>query len=314
MPEEIRPLTLASFTGQPKVVIALSNIIGAAKARQEPTRHVLLYGPPGLGKTTLAIVIANEVGGELVRTVGAALRTVKDMADLLLNIKPYMVLFIDEIHSIQSLKLFELLYTAMEDRKIDISLGDSTTRILVRWPIPPFTVVGATTRLAKVPQPLRDRFGLSNTLTLEFYDEETLASILTIDAGKLDIDAGQDAISEIARRGRGTPRIAIDLLLSVRDYAQSLGLEINQTVVSDALLSLGIDHRGLNNNDRNYMKALLERFNGNPAGVEAIASVMNLEVSTLESVIEPWLLRLGFIDRTPRGRVLTDIGKAHLGL
>jgi Holliday junction DNA helicase RuvB len=248
----------------------------------------------------------------MVQALGPSLQTVREVANLLTGMKRGHVLFLDEIHGLPP-RCAELLYSAMEDGFIDIVLGPSPA-LPVRIPLEPFTLVGATTRLAKVPQPLRDRFGQYHTFSLEFYDEDVLGAILNGYAAKTGVQYSDKAIQEIARRGRGTPRIAIDLLNGAMDYATSLCQPISWEVASQALDSVGIDHKGLNKVDRTYLVTLLENFGGNPAGVEAMASVMNTEVATLDSVVEPWLLRLGFIQRTPRGRIITEAGKAHLGI
>jgi Holliday junction DNA helicase RuvB len=247
---------------------------------------------------------------------GATIRTVKDMADVVLNIHSGDVLFIDEIHSIGSLKAVEVLYTALEDAHVDIIFGDASTRIPIRWKLPKskFTVVGATTRLAKVPQPMLDRFGVSNTIALEFYSNEDLTTILETDADKLGITASSGSIQAIAQRGRGTPRIAIDLLMATRDYASANDVDFDAETVSACMDTLGVDQLGLTLTDDKYMRVLANNFKFEPAGVNAIASVMNIEESTLHSVVEPWLLRQAFIRRTPRGRKLTLNGIAHLKL
>ena len=310
MTDIYRPQTLATFTGQPAITQSLSNILKAAKNRGEPARHVLFYGGPGLGKTTLSKIIATEMGAQSKETSADACQSVQDLVAILVHIQPGDVLFIDEVHALPR-KVEETLQLAMEDWFIDIVVDDEV-RMSMRIPLPHFTVVGATTRLAKVNQPLRDRFGRSSTFALDYYNIETLSSILMEAAKKLKIQLGAEAQKALAIRSRGTPRIALDLLKSARDYAEAQGIQISAKTVKLAAADILIDDEGLDSMDRKYLDALIKRFGTGPAGVEAIASVMNEESSTLDSVIEPWLLRKGFIERTPRGRVVTTSGLNHM--
>ena len=310
MTDIYRPNTLASFTGQPAITQSLSNILTAAKNRGEPARHMLFYGPSGLGKSTLARVIAEEMKANSVETMAPAIQSIQDLTSILVKIKPGDVLFMDEIHALPR-KVGEVLYTAIEDWFIEIVAGNEV-RMTLRIPLPHFTLVGATTRLAKVEQPLRDRIGKSSTFALDFYNVSTLSSIVMEAAKKLKIQLGAEAQKALAIRGRGTPRIALDLLKSARDYAEAQDIPISAKTVKLAAADIGIDDEGLDSMDRKYLETLIKRFGTGPAGVEAIASVMNLESSTLDSVIEPWLLRQGFIERTPRGRVVTTSGLAHM--
>jgi holliday junction DNA helicase RuvB len=305
-----RPNTLASFTGQPAITQSLSNILTAAKNRGEPARHVLFYGGPGLGKTTLSRIISEEMGSCRKEISADSIQSVQDLVAILVDIKPGDVLFVDEIHALPR-KCEETLYLVMEDWVMDM-IVDNEVRMSLRLPIPKFTVVGATTRLAKVNQPLRDRFGKSSTFALDYYSVATLSGIVMEAAKKLKIQLGAEAQKALAIRGRGTPRIALDLLKSARDYAEAQGVPISAKSVKLAAADIGIDDEGLDAMDRKYLETLIKRFGTGPAGVEAIASVMNLEPSTLDSVIEPWLLRQGFIERTPRGRVVTSSGLAHM--
>jgi len=307
-----RPSSFDTFLGQPKTTAALKHVVRAALSGNKAAHHILFHGPAGCGKSELSMLIAKEMGVKMTMTTAPAMQTIGDLAGILMGMGRNEVLFLDEIHALPP-RVAEILYPAMQEGFIDIALGASP-KMPIRIPLERFTLVGATTRLAKVPQPLRDRFGQFHTFALEFYDEDVLGAILNGYAAKMNVQYSDKAIQEIARRGRGTPRIAIDLLSGAVDYASSLCQSLSWEVASKALDSVGIDHKGLNKVDRTYLVTLLENFSGNPAGVEAIASVMNTEVATLDSVVEPWLLRLGFIQRTPRGRIITEAGKAHLGV
>ena len=314
---DIRPIKITDFIGQRKASEAISQIVGAAQETGQQPRHILIEGFAGTGKTTCARIIAGELGLHLVNTIGASITNIKVMTDILMSIREGDVLFIDEIHGVgggsrNGLPTFEVLYTAMEDFRLTVTLANGATRMQLDWQMPAFTVIGATTRLSKVPMPLRRRF--PNSLTLDYYQTSDLATILKADAGKLGIDASDEAISEIAKRGRGTPGTAINLLYNVVDFASASGVEVTPETVAEAMLVQGVDDCGLNDKDRDYLNALFERFKDAPAGVGAIASVLGLQdnIGTVTDVIEPWLLRCGFIDRTPRGRVLTDAGRKHV--
>mgnify|MGYP001563259534 CR=1 FL=1 len=310
---DLRPASLNSFVGQPKAVGVLSNVINASISREEFPRHVLFTGPAGVGKTSLALLIAREMCGRLKSYHAATIRNVSDMAAIILEVHSGDVVFIDEIHSLPA-KPTEMLFTCMEDAVIDLIMGDAHTRVPLRWQLPQgqFCVVGATTRVGKLPTPLLKRFG--EVLELDFYSNQDLATILGNDAAKLGLSASSEAIFEIAKRGRGTPRDAIRLLQSVRDYADANGLDVTPEVVSGAMDTLGVDPVGLTELDKRYLMALIEKFNHRPAGINALTQVLNVEVEALFKVVEPWLLRLGFVRRTERGRMITVAGIQHLGL
>ncbi len=307
----LRPKTLEEFVGQPKVKENLSIFLEAAKGREEPCEHILLYGPPGLGKTTLAHVVGHEMGANIRVTSGPALERVGDLAAILTNLEEGDILFIDEIHRMNH-SIEEVLYPAMEDYALDIVIGKGPTARTLRLDLKRFTIIGATTRLSLLSAPLRDRFGV--TYHLDFYGPEEMAKILSRSAQLLDIKIGDEAIQHIAARTRRTPRIGNRLLKRVRDFAQvrNNGLLDGETV-NRALTSLEIDTRGLDETDRRTLKTLIEKFNGGPAGLTTLAASMAEEIETLEEVIEPFLLQEGLLARTPRGRVATDAAYEHLG-
>lgn len=304
-----RPDTLENYIGQDSIKRNLSIVLGAAKAENRPVGHVIVYGPPGTGKTTIARIIAFETGGKLHSVIGPALQTVADLVSMLRGVKEGDVLFVDEIHALPR-KVEEVLYTAMEDRKIDIVVGEGF-KMNLSIALPRFTVVGATTRMSKVTQPLRDRF--ASAFRVEYYSNEDLADIIAQSLAKGNRKASSEAVLEIARRSRGTPRIALKNIERAFDFSISLGVELDLNSAREAMVSLGIDEKGLNQDDLDYLVALCDKFEGGPAGVSALASVMNREEGDLDSMIEPWLLRCGFIQRTPRGRVLTSSGYKHIG-
>mgnify|MGYP000009585283 CR=1 FL=1 len=310
--KSIRPESLDEYVGQDKIKHNLKVFIEAAKMRDEPLDHVLLYGPPGLGKTTLAHIIANELGSNLKTATGPAIEKSGDLAAILSTLEPGDVLFIDEIHRIPSF-VEEILYSAMEDFTINVVIGTEGKSRSIKIYLPPFTLVGATTRAGDLSSPLRDRFGIVNKL--EYYTDEELASIVKRTSQVLNMKINDDAAMELAKRSRKTPRIANRLFKRVRDFAlvEGDGL-INLDITLNALDRLNVDTYGLDMIDIEYLKALINKFNGGPVGVETISTAIGEEISTIEDVVEPFLLQEGFIKRTRSGRVATEKSYKHLGI
>ncbi|MGH2655988.1 MAG: Holliday junction branch migration DNA helicase RuvB [Actinomycetota bacterium] len=307
----LRPRWLSEFVGQDRVKEQLALLIQGAREREEPLDHLLFSGPPGLGKTTLAGIVANEMAVSMRQTSGPALERTADLAAILTNLEEGDVLFVDEIHRMPR-AVEEVLYPALEDFKLDVVIGKGPSARTIRLDLPRFSLVGATTRLGLITLPLRERFGF--TPRLDYYDEGELAMVVRRSAGILEVEVEDDGAEEIARRARGTPRIANRLLRRVRDYAQVRGDgRITLEAAADALALFEVDERGLDRLDLSILSALVERFDGGPVGLSTLSAAVGEETGTIEEVYEPYLLQIGFLQRTPRGRVATEAAYRHLG-
>ena len=305
----LRPQNFAEFVGQEQVKKNLEITIGAAKKRKEPLEHILLYGPPGLGKTTLANVIAREMNASIRCTSGPAIERAGDLASVISNLQAGDILFIDEIHRLNRI-IEEVLYPAMEDFRLDIVVGKGPSARTLRLDIPRFTLIGATTKIGQLSSPLRDRFGVIHRL--DFYEDADIVQILRRSAKILNVKIDESGIEEIAKRSRKTPRVANRLLRRVRDFGEIRGVGVTEEIAKEALEMLGVDELGLDKVDRKFLEVIIDKFGGGPVGLNTIAAAIAEEVETIEDVYEPYLMRIGFLDRTPRGRVATSAAIKHL--
>ncbi|MEK7136454.1 MAG: Holliday junction branch migration DNA helicase RuvB [Patescibacteria group bacterium] len=307
----LRPLIWEEYIGQTNIKDNLKILLGAAKGSNHPPEHLLFYGPPGLGKTTLAYLIASELGAQIKATSGPAIEKVGDLASIITNLEPGDILFIDEIHRLNKM-IEEVLYPAMEQGSLNIIIGKGPGARVIQLELPPFTLIAATTRIALLSSPLRSRFS-GGTHRLEFYSEKEIGEIIKRSSKILNIEIEDGAVAEIAKRSRFTPRTANQLLKRARDYAEVANLPLNQETVTKALTLLGIDVLGLSGADRAVLEIIANKFKGGPVGLSTVATAMSEEEATVEEVYEPYLIQCGFIERTPRGRTLTDRGYEHLG-